>query len=108
MSHVQIQFTVDDRSVADAIVDSLLTERLVACGQTLGPVVSRYWWGGRLTGSEEWLVLLKTRADLGDRVVEAVVARHPYETPEVLVTDVLTGAPGYLTWIDEVTAGRPE
>ena len=32
------------------------------------------------------------------------MAAHPYETPEVVVLDVVAGAPGYLAWIDEVTA----
>ncbi len=107
MNHVQIQFTIDDRAAADGIVDALLTDHLVACGQRLGPVTSRYWWKGALTESTEWLVLLKTRAELRAEVVEAVKARHPYDTPEVLVVEV-SGTPGYLGWVDEVTGGGPE
>jgi periplasmic divalent cation tolerance protein len=103
MDHVQIQFTIDGRDSADGIIDALLAERLVACGQTVGPVVSRYWWQGAVQESEEWLVLLKTRADLSVPVVDAVLARHPYETPEVVVLPVIGGAPGYLRWIEEVT-----
>jgi periplasmic divalent cation tolerance protein len=104
MDHVQIQFSIDDPAAAEGIVAALLAERLVACGQTVGPVVSRYWWQGTVQQSEEWLVLLKTRADLGAAVIDAVVALHPYETPEVVVLPVSAGAPGYLRWIDEVTA----
>ena len=102
-SHVQIQFTIDDRDGAEGIVDALLADRLVACGQTTGPVVSRYWWEGAVHRSEEWLVLLKTRAVLSDRVTEAILDRHPYETPEVVVLPVTGGSPDYLRWIDEVT-----
>jgi uncharacterized protein involved in tolerance to divalent cations len=40
-------------------------------------------------------------------VVDAVVARHPYETPEVVVLDIPAGAPDYLEWIDEVTGSGP-
>ena len=61
MGHVQIQFAIDDPERADAIVESLLARHLVACGQRIGPVTSRYWWNGSLEQSEEWLVLLKTR-----------------------------------------------
>lgn len=103
-AHVQIQFTIDDRATADGIVDSLLADRLVACGQLMGPVHSRYWWQDSLQESEEWLVFLKTRAELSQRVVAAVVARHPYETPEVVVMAIPGGAPGYLAWIDQVTS----
>ncbi len=103
MSFVQIQFAIDDADRADSIIATLLDRRLVACGQRLGPMVSRYWWRGALEQSEEWLVLLKTRADLADATVDAVVAAHPYDTPEVLTLDLRGGAAGYLGWIEEVT-----
>jgi periplasmic divalent cation tolerance protein len=103
VTHVQIQFAIDDPARADQIIDQLLVDRVVACGQRIGPVVSRYWWQGSLERAEEWLVLLKTRAALGPAVLDAVTAAHPYETPEVVVVDLGGGAPGYLAWIDEVT-----
>jgi periplasmic divalent cation tolerance protein len=101
---VQVQFTIDDPDRADEIIGQLLVDRVVACGQRIGPLVSRYWWQGSLERAEEWLVLLKTRGDLGPTVIEAVVAAHPFTTPEVVALDVLGGAPGYLAWIDQVTA----
>jgi periplasmic divalent cation tolerance protein len=103
VSHVQIQFTVDDGDRADAIIEQLLGARVVACGQRTGPVVSRYWWQGSLERKEEWLVLLKTRADLTERVIASVVAAHPYDTPEVVALDLWAGAPDYLAWIDRMT-----
>ena len=104
LGHVQVQFAIDDPERADAIVESLLVRRLVACGQRLGPVSSRYWWAGSLEQADEWLVLLKTRSELASQVIDAVVAHHPYETPEVVAVAVEGGAPGYLEWIDAVTA----
>ncbi len=103
MTVVQVQFAIDDPDRADAIVRRLLDERLVACGQRLGPVVSNYRWRGTLAQADEWLVLLKTRADLAERVVDAVVDAHPYETPEVVTLDITGGAAGYLDWIIEST-----
>ncbi len=100
---MQIQFAIDDEDRADRIIGQLLADRMVACGQRVGPVASRYWWQGSLERSEEWLVLLKTSRRLGPAVIEAVVAAHPYETPEVVVVTLSGGAPGYLAWIDEVT-----
>ena len=103
MSHVQIQFTIDDPGRADGIIGRLLEDRLVACGQRLGPVVSRYWWEGVVEQAEEWLVLVKTRGDLAPAVTDAIVAAHPYDTPEVVVLTVASGSAGYLSWIDSVT-----
>jgi periplasmic divalent cation tolerance protein len=107
MSYVQVQFAIDDPEIADAIVESLLSRHLVACGQRSAPMISRYWWMGRLERAEEWLVLLKTRADLASPVIDAIVAAHPYETPEVIAVTIADGAHHYLQWIDEVTAAAP-
>lgn len=101
---VQVQFALDDPERADAIVGSLLAEHLVACGQRTAPIISRYRWKGELEQAEEWLVLLKTRADLADRVIDAILRDHPYQTPEVIVLPVIQGSPAYLDWIAEATA----
>ncbi|HUD17514.1 MAG TPA: divalent-cation tolerance protein CutA [Acidimicrobiales bacterium] len=104
MSYVQVQFAIDDPEIADSIVESLLSEHLVACGQRSAPMISRYWWKGRLERAEEWLVLLKTRTDLAPRVIEVIVGAHPYQTPEVIAVAIVDGARHYLEWIDDVTA----
>jgi periplasmic divalent cation tolerance protein len=104
---VQVQFAVDDQTRADAIVESLLAGRLVACGQRMGPVVSRYRWKGSVERAEEWLVFLKTRSELASRVVEVIVGAHPYETPEVVVLPIVEGFAGYLDWIGEVADAEP-
>jgi periplasmic divalent cation tolerance protein len=99
-AHAQVQFTVADRSTADAIAGELLERRLVACVQVVGPVTSRYRWQGALETSEEWLCLAKTTAARADDVVAAVRALHPYDVPEVLASPV-TGLADYLAWIDD-------
>lgn len=104
MSYVQIQFAINDVEMADAIVEVLLRDHLIACGQRSERIVSRYWWKGSFEQAEEWLVFLKTRADLASEVIEAVVRRHPFETPEVITLPIVGGAPGYLAWIDTVTS----
>jgi periplasmic divalent cation tolerance protein len=101
---VQIQFALDDPVRADAIVATLLSEQLVACGQRTSPVISHYRWKGRLEQAEEWLVLLKTRAELAEQVIDVIVRDHPYEIPEVIVLPVIQGSTRYLDWITEVTA----
>jgi periplasmic divalent cation tolerance protein len=105
VDHVQVEFTIDDRAVGQERVEDGIADGLVACGQTVGPIVSRYWWDGSVQESEEWMVLLKTRTDLSAPVIDAIVAQHPYDTPEVVVLPIVDGARGYLEWIDEVTTG---
>lgn len=104
MACVQVQFAIGDADGADRIVSQLLSERLVACGQRIGPVTSRYWWNGAVESGEEWLVVLKTTDERAALVVEAIVAAHPYEEPEVLVTPITAGSATYLDWVREQVA----
>jgi periplasmic divalent cation tolerance protein len=104
LSAVQIQFAIDDASSADAIVTRLLEDRLVACGQRLGPVTSSYRWNGALQSAEEWIVVLKTRDALARVVVESIKALHTYEIPEILILEVSGGDAGYLAWVDRETS----
>lgn len=99
MQAVQVQFAIDDAEAADEIVSELVAERLVACGQRIGPITSRYRWKGGVESAQEWLVLLKTTDERADLVVEAVIAAHSYEEPEVLVTPITGGSASYLEWI---------
>ncbi|MGO8862743.1 MAG: divalent-cation tolerance protein CutA [Acidimicrobiales bacterium] len=101
---MQVQFAINDGERADEIVAFLLAGHLVACGQRIGPMVSRYWWEGSLEQAQEWLVLLKTRAELAARVTAAIVGAHPYQTPEVITLAIVGGSPGYLEWIADATA----
>jgi periplasmic divalent cation tolerance protein len=100
---VQLQFTIDDAARGDAIVDALLQERLIACAQRLGPVTSRYRWHGAIEHAEEWLFVCKTVRDRVDAVVECVTALHPYDVPEIVASDVVSGLGAYLAWIEDET-----
>lgn len=102
---VQVQFTIDDEAARDAIVDELLRRRLVACAQTVGPVTSRYWWGGEISEAREWLVVCKTVPARVDTVVDAIRARHPYDVPEIVVGEITGGLTAYLDWVDAETSG---
>jgi periplasmic divalent cation tolerance protein len=100
---IQVQFAIDDPDQALAIVDALLDRRLIACGQRVGPVTSRYRWQGRVEQAEEWLVLCKTTDDRLDDVVAAIVAAHPYELPEVIATPIADGLDAYVAWVEAET-----
>lgn len=106
MECVQVQFVIDGSDAADRIVSELLADGLVACGQRLGPLTSRYRWRGTVESAEEWLVLLKTTSERAPLVVDAVVAAHPYEEPEVLVTPIVGGSASYLDWVAAQVTGE--
>lgn len=94
-------------STATALVDALLEQRLVACAQLVGPVRSRYRWQGAVEESVEVLLVLKTARDRVAALREAVLARHPYQLPEILELPVSGGHEAYLHWVVAETRPLP-
>ncbi|MFO0609514.1 MAG: divalent-cation tolerance protein CutA [Polyangiales bacterium] len=83
------------------IADALVTERLAACVNAVGPVRSTYSWKGRLERDTEVTLLIKTTAERVPALTARVVALHPYDLPEVIALPVEPGeghAP-YLDWV---------
>lgn len=93
--------TAPDEDVAQRLVETLVAEEVVACGNILPGVRSIYRWQGALERAGEVLVLLKTTSPGVARLLERVPALHPYEVPEVLVLAVEAGHAAYLQWVRE-------
>ena len=104
MDHICVVTTVvDARSVADVLAAAAVAGRLAACAQVGGQVDSTYWWRSGVDTSTEWSVQFKTAPDRLAALVDQIRASHPYEVPEILVSRVESGHPGYATWVHEHT-----
>jgi periplasmic divalent cation tolerance protein len=104
---IQVTTAVDNAADAQAIAAAVVGQRLAACAQIIGPIQSTYWWDGDIQVSEEWLCILKTRADLFDQLSAVVHQVHPYDVPELLATPVAAGGTAYLGWLaGELKNGR--
>ena len=82
-----------------------MNDRLVACGQLLGPIRSIYRWDNAVQADTEVRAALHTRESLVPAIIERTRAEHPYEAPCVLVLPVQNGNPEYLAWVVESTSG---
>ena len=91
--------TTPDRETADRIVNTLVEESLIACGNISQGVTSIYRWQGAIERAEEVLVIIKTTEVLGPRVVARVRELHPYDVPEVLFLPVTSGYDAYVQWL---------
>ena len=101
---VLIYTTFPNVDAAEAVADDLLSKSLIACANVLTGMQSIYRWNGATEKATEVVMLLKTASGLSSRVVAAVEAGHPYETPAIFVIDVASGSAPFLHWIGEVTA----
>ncbi len=100
---VQLTTTVDSKSRAIQLAETIVTERLAACAQVQGPIESVYRWQGKIDSATEWYCHFKTTKLLVERLRTRVVKLHPYETPEVIVVPVIDGHPPYLDWVASET-----
>lgn len=96
---IQVMTTIDAAARAEELAAVILEQRLAACCQIIGPVTSMYWWQGKLDRAEEWLLVFKSSDELYPALEQAIRARHPYECPEILATEVKHGFQGYLDWL---------
>jgi periplasmic divalent cation tolerance protein len=86
---------------ATAIARALVEERLAACVNVLPNITSVYRWQGLVEQSGEQQLLIKTTADLIDRLETRLKQLHPYEVPEFLVIRADSGSAAYMAWVRE-------
>jgi periplasmic divalent cation tolerance protein len=104
MEIVAVQVNCPTEAVAEAIASRLIEARLVACANIRAPMTSLYRWKGAVERDAETPLILKTRAELFDRVLEAIRPLHPDETPCVFATPVSAVNAEYLQWVYDETA----
>jgi periplasmic divalent cation tolerance protein len=100
VSHVIVFTTTATKEEAENIARSLLSQKLIGCANITGPVSSLFWWREEISQENEFLVLMKTRAELFEKVATAIKQMHSYEVPEVIAVPLTDGDKAYLKWLD--------
>jgi periplasmic divalent cation tolerance protein len=95
--------TAGSEQEAHKIAHTLVKRRLAACVNILPQVQSIYRWKGEIESAQEWLLLIKTRADKFPAVRDAIGELHSYEVPECIVLEIEDGSPPYLQWLEKAT-----
>lgn len=88
---------------ADALLDALLAERLVACGNLIPGVRSRYRWQGEIQSDEEVVLLMETTDENAPAAVARLRELHSYKVPKILTLTPSAAEPDYLAWLVEAT-----
>jgi periplasmic divalent cation tolerance protein len=95
--------TVPSRELGEDIAAKLVTERLAACVNVLGPIRSVYRWNDEICRDDEHLLVIKTGRERYLVLEQQVRALHPYSVPEVIALPVEAGSQAYLSWISDET-----
>lgn len=96
---LQVVTTTASQEEAQTIAQALVSRRLAACVQVVGPIASTYHWQGKVETSQEWLCLIKTQRSHYGALEQAIGELHSYEVPEILALGVVAGSRGYLDWL---------
>lgn len=95
----------DSAEEARTLANALVAARLAACAH-IEETDSVYWWEGAVQHSHEWRVEFKTTSVRLEQLKAELLARHSYETPQLIVTPILDGSAAYLSWLTAETAPR--
>lgn len=99
--------TLPDEAQARALGRSLVEEGLAACAQ-IERLHSIYRWQDGVETADEARLTLKTSAARREALQTALLARHPYDVPQLLATACDDAGTDYARWVaDSTVASDP-
>ena len=101
--HCIVLCTCPDTVSAEKIAKTLVTEKLAACVNIVDGLTSVYVWQGKTESSQELQLIIKTNYQHYKLLENRLKTLHPYELPEIIAVPIISGLPGYLSWIDKST-----
>ncbi|KAG8238707.1 hypothetical protein J437_LFUL015265 [Ladona fulva] len=105
-AHSVAYVTAPSEEVAKKLAKGIVGEKLAACVNIIPKVTSIYEWKGELSEDAEVLMLVKTRTNRIEELIDFIRTNHPYELPEVISLPIEKGNPPYLDWISEIVPDK--
>lgn len=89
-----------NRSKAEHLVQVLIQEGLIACGNIIG-ANSHYIWEGAINEDAESIVIAKTLPHLENKLESAIEKLHDYDVPCIARWNIRVND-AYFSWMCEV------
>ncbi len=103
MDEIVVLITSASKEEAEKIGQLLVEKRLAACANILPTMTSIFSWEGNICREEEVLMVLKSRREIFEALVETVKRHHSYKVPEIIALPIVAGSEDYLKWVREKT-----
>lgn len=91
--------TLPSRAKARQLARLILSQKLAACVNLLGPAESFFWWQGKIDHAKEFLLIIKTRTSRFSLLRRFLEKHHPYDVPEIISLIIRDGNDAYLQWL---------
>jgi len=101
--YILVMTTVPDKKSGEKIAQVIVGERLAACITVSSACLSFYWWKKKISQDKEYILVIKTKTSLYNKLEEKILEIHPYEVPEIIALPLLKGYTKYLDWISKET-----
>ena len=100
--YCMIETAFDNLDEAKQVISKLLDEKLVASCQMVESN-SKWNWKQEQEESKEYLVFMKTKKSLQEKIFNVIKEIHSYDCFEFAVFDLTSCNQDYLNWIEEET-----
>lgn len=104
MSLLAVYAVFASEEEAERVARTVVTERLAACANILGPCRSIYFWEGAVQEGPEVAALFKTVPARGDALIARIRDLHSYALPAVTAWPVPAASAGYAEWVEACCA----
>ncbi|KAF7457032.1 Divalent-cation tolerance protein CutA [Cryptosporidium felis] len=98
-SIILVYVSVPSQDKANSIAKTLVEQELCACVSIIPSVRSIYKYKEKIYDENEVIMLIKTTSHIFKKVEEKILEMHPYETPEIIATQITCGNDKYVDWI---------
>lgn len=97
---ILVLVTVSNPKEGEEIAKTIVNKKLAACVNIVNGLKSIYWWQGRVEESSEALLIIKTRINLFNKLVNSIKEIHSYTVPEIIALPIIMGYKEYMKWLD--------
>ncbi len=101
-----VYVTAPTSGEAKTIARAVVSERLAACANLLGPIHAVYRWRGKVEEGREWVLILKTQASRWEQLTARIRALHSYDVPCIVALPIVKGHAPFIEWVRAETAAR--
>ncbi|MEE4166706.1 MAG: divalent-cation tolerance protein CutA [Desulfocapsaceae bacterium] len=98
MKLITVSTTCSTIEEAEKLAGQVLGQRLAACVQ-ITSARSMYWWQQRIASENEYLLNMKSRRGLFERLAQTIREHHSYDVPEIVATEIVSVDRQYRQWL---------